>query len=285
MVQIAFGSGEMSIKRIIAWFYSLRNRLIMVQFGASLVDVFKILVFGILVSVPQKRLAFVSRFLHLPMENLLKSVQFSIYGNRFYNLDFESFNILHPKFESWMSDYLKLGSGDTFIDVGAHLGKYAISAARIVGERGKVIAIEPHPRNFEILNKNININNLQNVTALNLACWKRNETLKLFEGDKSGQHSVKEDFNFGAIEVQAKKLDDVLKEFDMKRVDSVKIDVEGAEVEVLQGMEATIKRYKPKIVVEVYFRFPQNEKKIVEYAKKHNYHATKATDNYLLLYP
>ena len=112
---------------------------------------------------------------------------------KFSLIDPESFNIVTPKFEQWMAKYLALKKGDVFLDIGAHIGKYTIQVAKIVGDKGLVISIEPHPENFKVLNKNLLLNQLRNVKTFNIAGWNEKCKLKLYEGKYSGLHSVKKD--------------------------------------------------------------------------------------------
>src|SRR5437763_1822635 len=70
--------------------------------------------------------------------------------------------------------------GDIVVDIGAHIGLYTIISSKRVGFNGKVIAIEAHPENFEILNRNIQLNQLTNVIALNYAVYSEEERLKLY---------------------------------------------------------------------------------------------------------
>jgi len=207
--------------------------------------------------------------------NVLKNTLVRVKGNVFQVLDEESLVILTPKFEPWMDKYLTLKRGDVFIDVGAHIGKYTVSLAKAVGSEGRVIAIEPHPENFKTLIKNVRLNKLENVVALNIACWGDNQNLKLFVGDTTGHHGLKKNYGFGAISVTAKTLDTILREFKVKRVDFVKIDVEGSELEVFEGMEETLLRFKPNIIVEV----SSNEHLILSYVKKYGYNAMLIPDS------
>ncbi|MCS7139609.1 MAG: FkbM family methyltransferase, partial [Candidatus Nezhaarchaeota archaeon] len=100
--------------------------------------------------------------------------------------------------------------------------------------------------------KNIKLNGLKNVIALNIAAWNGECNLKLFIGDVSGHHSAKKDFGLGSITVKAMPLDDVVRDLRVKRVDLIKIDVEGAELEVLEGLVRTLKEHHPKVIVEVW---------------------------------
>ena len=69
--------------------------------------------------------------------------------------------------------------GSIVMDVGAHFGRYTIIALKRVGPNGEVISIEADPGNFEILNKNIKLNKLNNITSLNCAAYSKEAKLKL----------------------------------------------------------------------------------------------------------
>jgi len=132
-----------------------------------------------------------------------------------------------------------------FVDVGANIGKYTIKVARQVGDNGRVISIEPESYNFEMLKANIKLNKLSNVTPLNVACWNKNEKLRLYLSPSyvsTGDHSLKNPVSMDFVEVSALKLDDILKHLEIDHVDFIKIDAEGADGEVLEGAEKTIAR-------------------------------------------
>jgi FkbM family methyltransferase len=133
--------------------------------------------------------------------------------------------------------------GDIVVDVGAHIGKYTIIASKRIGANGKVIAIEAHPVNYEMLNHNIKLNGLTNVTTLNCAVYSKETKIKLFLPDDKLNHTIyntlipsraKDEEKF--IEVNANTLDNLLQKNGVPReVNWIKIDVEGAELEVLKG--------------------------------------------------
>jgi FkbM family methyltransferase len=133
--------------------------------------------------------------------------------------------------------------GDVVIDVGAHIGKYTIIASKRIGANGKVIAIEAHPVNYEMLNRNIKLNELTNVTTLNYAVYSKEAKIKLFLPDEKLNHTIyntlipsraKDEERF--IEVNANTLDNLLQKDGIpQEVNWIKIDVEGAELEVLKG--------------------------------------------------
>ena len=84
-----------------------------------------------------------------------------------------------PGFEKEIRGYFNLTNG-VFVDVGAHIGKYTIIMAKRIGDYGKVIALEPDPNNYRILEKNIFLNKLKNVTLLRKALWRKKDKLKLY---------------------------------------------------------------------------------------------------------
>jgi FkbM family methyltransferase len=151
--------------------------------------------------------------------------------------------------EENVNKYFSLSSG-TFVDVGANIGKYTIKIARQLKDKGKAIAIEPEPSNFQVLKKNIVLNNLKNVNAFNLACSSHAGKSAFYLNDSgTGSHSLIKKTNKN-ISVNLCKLDSLLSSLKIKKVDFIKIDVEGAELDVIAGAKNTLKSF-PKIIVEI----------------------------------
>lgn len=210
--------------------------------------------------------------LNIIRESIINNIKIQINSLNYILLDFESLTILSPLYEDYISNYLQPEKGDVFIDIGAHLGKYTLPIAKIVGDKGLVISIEAHPINYKYLIKNIKLNSLTNIIPLNIAAWEDNCKIKIFHGDVAGHHSIKINKNLGYIHIQARIMDDMLEEINIKKVNWIKIDVEDAEYECLKGLIKTLKRYKPKIIIEV---FPRNYEKISILLKKNGYNMTK----------
>ena len=137
-----------------------------------------------------------------------------------------------------------LAPGMTFIDVGANIGLLTLAGARTVGSTGKVLAIEPVPLAFDLLNRGLAINELEHrVETKCQALGARAERRKFFVSPVLGHSSFfhsQASVNGSAseIEVDVVLLDDLIPAGE--RVDVVKIDVEGAELEVLEGMSRVI---------------------------------------------
>jgi FkbM family methyltransferase len=142
--------------------------------------------------------------------------------------------------------------GDIVIDVGAAFGFYTILASRMVGQRGRVVAIEPQPDCYEMLNKNIKLNKLVNIVTLNYAVSSKKTTLKLFSSYSTIQERAGESME-SYIEVSADTLDNLLRSVGIDQVNWIKIDVEGAEYEVLKGAKEILSASKDiSILVEVH---------------------------------
>lgn len=148
--------------------------------------------------------------------------------------------------ESLETEFLTtvLSAGQTFVDLGAHVGYFTVLAAERVGPDGRVIALEPEPRNRALLEENVAAHHLDNVVVLPYAAHREPAvmTLEVHQGNR-GAHRLVEDGS-GALEVRCVRPDDVLPE----RVDVVKIDVQGFDHDAVAGLAATIGA-NPQIVI------------------------------------
>ncbi|MCM8820282.1 MAG: FkbM family methyltransferase [Candidatus Omnitrophica bacterium] len=192
--------------------------------------------------------------------NRLIELPVNIDGLWFFLVDLESLLIVSPRYEAWLWNYLRPMKGDIFIDIGAHIGKYTLKVAKMVGEGGLVIAIEPVPHTFKALLKGIKLNKINNVIAFNIAAWNEEKVIPIYvvsEGTYNsqtgmlgfGQSSVKRKVG-EKVEVQTRSIDRIVEELKLPRVNWIKCDVEGAEYEVLEGARNTIERFRPQLIVE-----------------------------------
>jgi len=141
----------------------------------------------------------------------------------------------------------RLRPGDTFVDVGANTGWYTLLAAHTVGPTGRVVAIEASPTNFLRLKENVADNRLGNVRLVNEAVWNSEAFLSFFQGppSNSGVSTVLPSFAeprgcAPAGRIRAWPLPELLSPDEMAALRILKIDVEGAEREVLQGLEPVL---------------------------------------------
>ncbi len=143
--------------------------------------------------------------------------------------------------------------GDIVVDVGAHIGYYTLMASKAVGPKGKVIAIEPDPRNLSVLHQNIYGNNLKNVTIVDCAigCFEGSTSLQMNTNPLLSELVAKnKQENECCIQVAVKTLDSLCKELKIDDIDWIKIDVERGALDVLKGAFETINR-KTRILIEI----------------------------------
>ena len=162
--------------------------------------------------------------------------------------------------EIWDAVGTSLARDAVFYDVGAHIGYFSMKAAQRVGVNGRVVAFEPNPEILKLLRENVTANGFTNVVVEDIACTDHDQMLTLFAAPSinTGASSLARD-NAAILENQTPKgytvrgrpIDEVTDELKLTRVDAIKIDVEGAEGLVLRGAIRTLKRFHPKIVLEV----------------------------------
>ncbi|HVM32248.1 MAG TPA: FkbM family methyltransferase [bacterium] len=134
-----------------------------------------------------------------------------------------------------------LEKGQTFVDIGANIGYYTLLAARQVGPQGRVLAFEPDPDNFKLLQKNVETNGYGNVALFNQALCDRPGEAKLFLNPRNrGDHRIYDSGDGRAfVRVPQIRLDDCLKAF-KSPPHFIKMDIQGAEAGALAGMAQTL---------------------------------------------
>jgi FkbM family methyltransferase len=168
--------------------------------------------------------------------------------------EFLAFNPIVPRFVSDISPlkgyelYYHLKPGDIVVDAGAFTGDYAIFAAKRVGPSGSVIAFEPDEKNRAILARNMNHDKISNMTIIPKGLWNKNTFLS---SSSFGLHTTLSD-KTDSNKIQVVKLDDELKSLGIKKLDFLKMDIEGAEIQAIQGSLDTLRKFKPKIAIASY---------------------------------
>jgi FkbM family methyltransferase len=150
-----------------------------------------------------------------------------------------------------------LQPGMTVLDLGAHHGFYTLVASKRVGARGKVISFEPSPRERRALRLHLLLNRCRNVEVEELALGDEDTESDLFvvEDYASGCNSLRRpdvQASTSTLRVRVSCLDSWLAKRDIGRVDFIKLDVEGAELNVLKGASRLLQREpRPVILAEV----------------------------------
>jgi FkbM family methyltransferase len=150
--------------------------------------------------------------------------------------------LFNPNYNIEELDFLRAHApaGGSFVDVGANVGTYALPLARHVGEKGKVIAIEPHPVTHARLKFNRAASGFDQVTLVAAAAGPADgELLIETDGDNLGaSHVVTGKASSEAIRVPSRRLSGILAEAGLLNIDALKIDIEGFEDRVLTGFFA-----------------------------------------------
>jgi FkbM family methyltransferase len=147
-----------------------------------------------------------------------------------------------------------LDRGKVFVDVGANLGIYSLVASKIVGDSGRVVALEPSTQSFPVLQENIKRNRLANVSAFPLAASQKRGTARLYRGPNPAFNSLGRDPSWKeeTEDVVTDSLDAFLSQAGINRVDLIKIDVQGAEELVLRGSINVLTSWRPAVIFEIY---------------------------------
>ncbi len=161
-------------------------------------------------------------------------------------------DVLGPRHEEGLTPRVLalLPQGGVFLDVGAHVGHYALRAA---AKASLVIAVEPNPATAARLRLNIILNDIGNIRVVEMAAWNGVARFSIqrihtsYERDGSGRVVLDE---HGPV--WGARLDDTLNQFPLRpdRLDLVKLDVEGADLQALDGMSGLIARHRPVLFIE-----------------------------------
>jgi len=150
-------------------------------------------------------------------------------------------------------DKYKINEGDVIVDAGAFVGAFAIYAAKIVGERGKVIAFEPDKDNYTMLLRNIYLNRLNNIIPINKGLWSESTTLKF--RSSNGENSslfFTDNQSCNLTEVDVVSLDDELRALNIGKLDFIKMDIEGAEIEAIRGAKEILGKNEVNLAIASY---------------------------------
>ena len=146
-------------------------------------------------------------------------------------------------------------TGDVVLDVGGHLGMFTLQALELGAS--KVVVFEPNPGNVTCLRKTFSKQiESGRVILVDAAAWEERGTLKFAlasedRGHESARGGVSEQ---GELTVRAEAIDSIVQELELKRLDYIKMDIEGGERHALKGARRTIKDFAPKMALCVYHR-------------------------------
>jgi FkbM family methyltransferase len=170
----------------------------------------------------------------------------------------QTFNVIRGTHEPMVQEAMRrvLKPGSVFWDVGANIGFHSLVAACLVGEGGRVVSIDPEETNIVAVTTNARINSLPNISTIQAAATASSGPVEILSVRYTlwtrlatvGHHP----FERGRRTVRGLALDDLLAAGGVPAPDLVKIDVEGGELEVLEGMSEVLREHRPAIIVEMH---------------------------------
>ncbi|MBC7921462.1 MAG: FkbM family methyltransferase [Ferruginibacter sp.] len=149
-----------------------------------------------------------------------------------------------------------LREGQTVLDLGANVGYYSVLASRLVGTKGRVVSFEPSVRNLSLLYRHLRANQAENVMVIPAACSDTHQLALFASGDTYATGHLVEGQENAASRIQVTAVpcltvDEVVERLDLSP-DVMKIDVEGAELDVLKGAAKTLADCQPAIFLSVH---------------------------------
>lgn len=154
-----------------------------------------------------------------------------------------------------------LSQGMVVFDIGANIGEISLCAAKRVGAEGKVYCFEPMPTLYEKLTHNLSVNAMMHAFPIRLGVSKNTGVVPIYRADSNFSDGTIHE-GLGTLypmdnrttpvgEIQLVTLDAFCEEEHVQRLDLIKIDVEGAELDVLMGAEHVIRKYRPYLIIEI----------------------------------
>lgn len=175
-------------------------------------------------------------------ECLLRVVRARVEGNA---------SFLRPaSFRQYDHPIVHAGVGDIVMDCGAYIGDSTEIFSKAAGSTGKVFAIEPDASSYSLLCNAISRNVLSNVIPLHCATWNRLSIINVSGSLASA--AVNEERK--GVAVLATTIDQIIADYKLPRVDLIKMDIEGAELNSLSGARLAIVKYKPRLMISVYHK-------------------------------
>jgi FkbM family methyltransferase len=201
------------------------------------------------------------------------------------------FGVWEPNLTHWIRH--RLSPGDVFIDVGANIGYFTLLASRLVGDSGKVIAVEALPAIFASLENNLKINGARNVRVVNCAAWDAEEMITIYTQPENlpGQTTVMPAWASkwhleNESQIPAAPLSAILKPEEFRSARLIKIDVEGAEWHALCGMRRLMSTCRDdlEVMIEVDAKMLEAEGRtsqdVLNFFGRYGFHSYRIENDY-----
>lgn len=163
--------------------------------------------------------------------------------------------------------YYKIEKDNVVFDAGANEGALSIIYSQKVGAGGKVYSFEPDSINIKLLQGNLNLNaGIENIKVVKKGLWNKSEILEFFEAGNVGSSLFYEDKESKKVTIQGISIDDFVEHKKLKKLDFIKMDIEGAEIKALEGAVQTIEKLRPNFAIASYHMV---DKKLTYFAVEH----------------
>lgn len=186
----------------------------------------------------------------------------------------EALYFIVPDFKYYQHFY-KVKANDVVLDAGANCGHLSIFFSKLVGKDGVVYAFEPDSFNIARINSNkkLNADLADNIKIEELLLWDENKLVDFYEAGTVGSSAVWIPDADKCVQKQAVRIDDWVLKNNIKKLDFIKMDIEGAEIEALDGCIETIENLKPNFAIASYHIVNGEATyiKVEEFFKKRNY--------------
>jgi FkbM family methyltransferase len=178
------------------------------------------------------------------------TIRFPAKWSRYYESDYEADNY------TFLQQQVKPGMH--IIDIGAHLGLFSSTSSKLVGPKGKIICFEPTPGTYAVLKETLSLNHCDNVTALQAAVSSKEGKATFYVSSIAGCNSnslIKNNISKqSSYEVKLVTIDGIVAEYSLNP-SLIKIDAEGAELDVLKGGGKTFRDNKPILILGLHPQF------------------------------
>lgn len=175
---------------------------------------------------------------------------------RLYSSDEEIFRVFFaPSYVySSLTQQIAVEKNDVVLDCGACLCDTALFFALATGKGGQVISFEPIPSNLAVATKNLQLNPYlaERIVLVEAATGREQGTVDFMDWGPASHRDPREGFPIMTVPITT--LDSTVKSYNLPRVDFIKMDIEGAELEALQGAEGILRKFRPKLAISLYHR-------------------------------
>ncbi len=149
--------------------------------------------------------------------------------------------------------FYNISPGDTILDAGANEGILTVIYSQKVQETGKIFSFEPDSNNIENLKMNLALNNNHfNIQLIEKGIWNRKMEVEFFQTGNVASSIFYEGKNAVKKKIQVISIDEFVKVQKIQRLDFIKMDIEGAEIEAIRGAKNTIENLKPNFAIASY---------------------------------